>query len=652
MELKTHRVSVNRAAARAQHQSCIISIVGQLKGVGEMSAGCLKHIALLLFCTMGWSYASSLAIGADSDDWKESISNQEGDVIRSLSDSAGDHTVDKTKSVNVGSFGLIDIHVQDLELSQVLKLLSIESQRNIIVSRNVSGRISADLYQVDFYEALDAILQANGFGFRERGNFIYVYTIDELQQILKDERQHVTRVFRLNYLTAKNASDYIALALSTSGTTAISSDIVPSFHASDGDVGANTNGLGEILVVRDYSENVEEISKILKELDVRPKQVRVEATILQAKLDENNAFGIDISALINFSFGAFSDPLGVVDDLIGGTSNSETGFGGQSTVGQTDSNHSGVKIGILGSNVSAFIKALDEVTDVTVLAKPSILAINRMKADILVGERLGYISTTASETSTTQTVEFLDVGTKLSFRAFINDDGYIRLELKPSASDGSTALVGGMVIPNEVTSELTSNVRVRSGQTIVLGGLFKESTKVVRRQMPFVGALPVVGEAFRGQDDEVDRDEIIFLITTTVVKDEEMWSEGASITNGIERARIGANQGLLPFSRTKMVAAHMREALDYYREGRNDKALWKVNTALRLDRTIVEGLRLKELLMRQSGYWPSHSILEDAIDTTIQQRIDHDEKEFDENEAQVWIDKQTSNEVAQVNVDP
>ena len=616
-----------------------------------MSTGSLKHIPLLLFCTVGWSCASS-AIGVENDEWNESVSNQDGDATRSLFDSADDHTVDKAKAVNVNSFGLIDIHVQDLDLSKVLNLLSIESQRNIIVSRNVSGRISADLYQVDFDEALDAILQANGFGFRERGNFIYVYTIDELEKILENERQHVTRVFRLNYLTAKDASAYIALALSTSGTVAISSDVVPGFHASDNDAGENRNGLGEIFIVRDYAENVEEIAEIVKELDVRPKQVRVEAIILQAKLDENNAFGVDISALIDFSFGAFSDPLGVVDDLIGGANNGETGLGGQSTVGQTDTSRSGIKIGILGSNVSAFIKALNEVTDITVLAKPSILAINRMKADILVGERLGYISTTANETSTTQTVEFLDVGTKLSFRAFIHDDGYVRLELKPSASDGSTTLVGGLVIPNMITSELTTNVRVRSGQTIVLGGLFKESIKVVRRQMPFVGDLPLIGAAFRGQDDEVDRDEIIFLITTTVIKDEEMWAEGASITDGIERARIGANQGLLPFSRTKMVAAHMREALDYYREGRNDKALWKANMALRLDSTIVEGLRLKELLMKQCGYWPSHSILKDAVDATIQQQMDHDEEEFEKSESQAWIGKQASNEVAQVSVDP
>src|SRR5690606_15029181 len=123
---------------------------------------------------------------------------------------------------------------------------------------------------------------------------------------------------------------------------------------------------------------------------------------------------------------------------------------------------------------------------------------------------------TSTETSTTQTVEFLDIGTQLTLRPFVSDDGFIRMELRPSLSDGTTRSVGAgagtFIIPDQSTQELTTNVMVKNGQTIVLGGLFKEDTTVSRNQVPGLGDVPVLGLAFKGQDDTVSREEVIFLV--------------------------------------------------------------------------------------------------------------------------------------------
>ena len=85
--------------------------------------------------------------------------------------------------VNVSDAGTVEIHVNEANLVEVLRMLSLQSQKNIVASKDVRGTVTANLYNVTIREALDAILKANGYGYREKGNFIYVYTAKELADI-------------------------------------------------------------------------------------------------------------------------------------------------------------------------------------------------------------------------------------------------------------------------------------------------------------------------------------------------------------------------------------------------------------------------------------------------------------------------------------
>src|SRR5690606_24467271 len=156
--------------------------------------------------------------------------------------------------------------------------------------------------------------------------------------------------------------------------------------------------------------------------DTRPKQVLVEATILKADVTENMAFGVDFSILSNIGLEFFANPLSAVSELISGAV-TPTGPTGAVTgsVGNVSDGSGGLRIGVTSNNVSAFIRALDSVTDTTVLANPKLLVLNRQKAEVLVGEKIGYLSTTATATATTQTVEFLDTGTQLTVRPFVSE---------------------------------------------------------------------------------------------------------------------------------------------------------------------------------------------------------------------------------------
>jgi len=542
-----------------------------------------------------------------------------------------DGTTSPDSTVEVSEYMTVDLHVQDEELGNVLQMLSLQSQRNIVVSNDVSATVTANLYDVTFYEALDAILHVNGYGYVERGNFIFVYTLEEIAQIEAAERRPVSKVIRLDYLNANDAAEFVAPLLSEIGQIKTNGDPDTFAIPDNSPIGGETFALQATMVVVDYEENVEEIEALIAQLDTRPSQVLVEATILQTSLTEMNAFGVDFSIIGSLDFVDFiGGPLSTTNSILGG-SGAEGGVASNDATSITSSpgNTAGpstFKLGVIQDDFSVFIRLLDEVTDVTILSRPALLVLNRQPARVLVGERVGFLNTTSTETSTTQTVEFLDTGTQLQFRPFVSDDGMIRMELSPSVSEAlirtATDANGANVsIPDEITQELTTNVMVRDGSTIVLGGLFTEQTTATRRQVPVLGDIPVIGAAFRGHEDETDRAEIIFMIKPTIVRDEQLIEMGERGMAYTERVRAGARSGLLPFSRDRMTAMLNVEAERAAFAGDTSKALWKLRRSLSLNKNQPEALHLRESLLQEETFWPSRSILHNVIDGEAVERM-------------------------------
>lgn len=508
------------------------------------------------------------------------------------------------KDVSVTDYGTVDLAVQDTDLAQVLQMLSIQSKKNIITSRSVSATVSANLFDVTFHEALDSILRVNGYGYIEEGNFIYIYTQSELEEIERSKRRTDWRIFELEHLAAADAREFVEPLLSDAGQISARGEVLAGFRPNLSDGGADNYAFSAKIVVNDYPEHLEAIADLLRSLDTPPQQVLVEATILQTALNEDNAFGVDFTVLGSINFTDLITPLNAVNQLLAGGDNNgfqpddNRGVAVGSTVGGT-AGPGGLKVGVIRDDISVFLRVLDEVTDSTILARPKIMALNRQRAEVLVGTKVGYLSTTATETTTTQSVEFLDTGIQLVFRPFISRDGMIRLELAPSVSEARlrpvTQATGVTVtIPDEVTNQLTTNVRVRDGQTLVLGGLFRESTSITRRQVPLLGDIPILGAAFRGQDDSVVRNEIIFLITPSIVKDETLWEMGRDTLSYAESVIVGGRAGLLPFSRTKVTASYNQQATEAFAAGDLDKAHYYINNSLRLDSNQPEMIKFRQ----------------------------------------------------------
>ncbi len=529
--------------------------------------------------------------------------------------------------VKVSDHNTVDLHVKDEDLANVLQLLSMQTQKNIIASKNVSARVTATLYGVTFYEALDAILHVNGFGYLEKGNFIYVYTSEELKQIEAALKKRVAKVIRLNYLNATDAKNFAGPLLSKDGGEIQTAEKTANFTIPDkSPTGKDDFAMTATIVVIDFEENIKAIEDLLKQIDTRPSQVLIEATILQTSLSEENAFGIDFSVIGDLKFTDFLNiggPLGAANGLIrGGTGGSASGLSPSDNQGTAVTSSPGntagkgtFKVGVVAGDLSIFLKALDEVTDTIILSNPKILTLNRQPARVLVGTRVGYLSTTSTDTSTTQTVEFLDTGTQLYFRPFVSSEGDIRMELKPQVSSAEIRTVtdsngAAVTIPDEVTQELVTNVNVRDGQTIVLGGLFTDNQTFTRRQVPWLGDIPIVGAAFRGNEDTTDRSEIIFMVTPTIITDQSVAAAAEKAQSDMERLRAGSRQGLLPFSRERMTAQLNVEAEKFAREGQHDKALWLIQRSLSLNPRQPDVYRLRERITGEREIWPDPSRME------------------------------------------
>jgi len=528
--------------------------------------------------------------------------------------------------VEVSEYDLVDLHVNNEDLGNILQLLSIQSSRNIISSNDVQATVTADLYGVTFYEALDSILHVNGFGYIEKGNFIYVYTAEELAEFEALSRQPVTRIIDLDYLNATDAAEFAKMLLSENGSITANA-ATEAFSISDGvPNGADNYANSATIVVYDYEENVDEIQALIDELDTKPAQILIEATILQTTLNEANAFGVDFALIQNLDFTDFvgtGGPLSVVDALITGAGERVDGTAvdvpaGDGTALQSNpGNTSGpatLKAGFVNGDVGVFMRVLDEITDVTVVSNPKLLTLNRQPARVLVGTRVGYLNSTTTDTSTTQSVEFLDVGTQLAVRPFVSKNGLIRLELRPQVSNFTLRQVAdgagnNVTIPDEDTTEMNTNVMVRDGQTVVLGGLFTETTSSSRSQVPVLGDIPLVGNAFKGHDDSTRRSEIIFLITPSIVNDTVLAETGDMGNQYIEHARFGARKGLLPWSRERRVGQLLIDARQLADAGNVEEALAKIDRALSLMPMSPDARALRSELTGKVRTAPSRSLI-------------------------------------------
>ncbi len=478
----------------------------------------------------------------------------------------------------------LSIHIQNADIREVLELLSEKGNLNILAGNAVQGKVSATLRGVDIDSALKAILRSTGLVSRREGKFIYVGTPQEFIQIEQSLDQVGTRVYRPNYVTADELKTLITpLLTATTGTASVSTPAEKGISSTT-DAAGNGPAGGDTLLVRDYEAVLAQVDQVVAEVDVRPLQVSIEAMILSVKLSDGNTFGVNFQLLhgdhMKFGWGTIPNQSSAVklSDKVT-VSSSDTALDGLTSVLL----NGGLKFGYLDSNVGLYINALESVGDTNVIATPRVTVLNKQRAYVHIGEKLGYISTTVTETASTSSVEFLDVGTELRLRPFISRDGLIRMEVHPELSTGSVDKEENYTIPNKEVTEVTTNVMIRDGCTAVIGGLIRNQLSTTATQVPVLGSLPFLGVLFRGTSETTERHEIIVLITPRIIYDPETAREGDKEACEYHRRQAVYAEKMNPFSKRWIARRYFRLAQSAWAEGDRDRALRFAELAVHFD---------------------------------------------------------------------
>lgn len=482
----------------------------------------------------------------------------------------------------------ISLHMDDLDVRKALEMLSRESTTNVLVSPGVTGKITADLKEVTFDQALDAILKLCNLSARREKGIVYVYTPKELSDISVQEGDgpQNTRVYRLNYVRSEDIATMITPFLSEKGklsSTPPSSVGIPTGGTGSGGSGGSGGGGsggagggsgggaaggaggagggagggsgggsggggtgggggaptggdamagGDFVVVQDTEPVLQTIDRLIAQLDVQPVQVLIEAVIMTVTRTNSKDLGVNYAVLdgagrVLASVGAGAainaaagfDPAQVLAAgsplVTAGTTLATAGgkLAGTPASGFAENAH-GIKFGFVDNNLTGFIRALEQMGETNVLASPRLLVLNKQRAELQLGDRLGFSTLTQTQTSTIQKVEFMNVGTQLFIRPFISSDGMVRMEIHPERSSGS--IVDN--IPQTSTSQLTTNVMVPDGATIVIGGLMENVDDDQISGVPGLSRLPWLGALFRSQKKSSNQKELIVLLTPRIWK--------------------------------------------------------------------------------------------------------------------------------------
>jgi type IV pilus secretin PilQ/predicted competence protein len=373
---------------------------------------------------------------------------------------------------------LISFDYTEADLNTVLKSIAYSYNLNLVISKNISGKVSARLKNVTLDDALNALLTLNNYTFYRVQNLLYI--------ISQDERELSNKSFQLNYLFAKDCKDFVNKVLSKKG---------------DIQVNQSTNSL----VVMDYPENLVKVEELIKVVDQPPLQVLIEAKIVDIKSSDVEKIGTA------WNIPGDSDPAVASNNLSTGSVSKDTDGALMKLLPRFKS---------FSANFS--IDALLQTSDARILASPSIATLSGLEARIIIGDRIPYKSSTNSissgtgGTTTNSVVQFAEVGTTLRVTPLVSSDGWITMKVHPEVS--SVVQMIADAGPQTTTREADATIRVRDNETIIIGGLMGKNTDHSNNGVPGLASVPGLGWLFKRQSSSDTQSELMVFITPHIIR--------------------------------------------------------------------------------------------------------------------------------------
>jgi type IV pilus assembly protein PilQ len=380
--------------------------------------------------------------------------------------------------------GLVTLVATGAELSSVLRLIADTHGLNLVVGPDVTGPVTVSIRGARLEEVLDAILGVAGFAWNRVDNLLYV-TGASATGMDPRVQGRTLQVYQLDYVAASDVEGVANGLMSPVGNAYISeSDPADQLRTR------------EVLVVEDTLAAHQRIAQYIAQIDTPPRQVLIEAHVLQVSLTDEERHGIDWRGLANHD----------------GTKITLEGSG----FAETPSGNPALSLQIDGRDMDTFIELIREQSNSRTLASPKISVVNHQEAKIQIGQRLPYSVATTTQTTTVQSVEFLEVGIVLTVQPVITADGNVLMTVLPKVSGGKITPSG---FPEEDTTEVQTTILMKDGGGVIIGGLIREESIQGRAIVPYIGRIPILGRLFRRSSDEMRRNEVIVALVTHVLPD-------------------------------------------------------------------------------------------------------------------------------------
>jgi type II secretory pathway component GspD/PulD (secretin) len=454
----------------------------------------------------------------------------------------------------------ISIKAKDEPICSVLEDIADSVNMGLIVSKDVAGNITVNLKDVSVDKALRLILYPNNLTYVIENNVISVYTysgyqqrerfsplqtqvltlenvevsslrrafmsmkssrgkvdfnlkgnqiivtdtpqkLNEIRNLLKEiDKKREVRKYKLKYAEASTIQEKLLKV--------IPEDVGEIF------VDERTNSV----IVKAASPLLKNVDELVRGWDIQHKQVLIQAKILKVTLDKTDMLGIDWDSTLNLRGNMTMDFTGDSGDIFQAAT-------------------------LTADEYQITLRMLQSQTDTEVLSSPRVVVVNQQKAKILIGSEEPYIVTTRDPDTgwVTEETKYKDVGLKLEVTPEIGEDNFITMTVHPEVSSSRrlTDVDNSLAVD---TTQADTTMMVKDGETVVLGGLMKDTISNTMRKVPLLGDIPLLGYLFRSKNKSKEKTEIVIFITPHILTNENReFISRQDIESTIERSQAQSN---------------------------------------------------------------------------------------------------------------
>ncbi len=403
----------------------------------------------------------------------------------------------------------ISLEFKDADIKNVFRLLAEVSGKNIVVTDDVNRKVTVRLIEIPWDQALDLLIDINGLGKDETGNVIRISTRERLKadadtSAAARKAKETEEPLQTAYLTVNYAR--VTKGQNDSSADKDLAEKVKSLLSPRGKVEADQRT--NTLIVRDIKSNIEDIQNLIGRLDTRTPQILIESNLIETTPTFSRALGIQMETLfkdrVRSSTRFRADPP---------FNDASLTFFESTTPLFTPA--SGFSFAYLGNSIATLLSAAEAEGNVKIISRPSVVTLNNVESQIE-SANIVRIRTSAATVGEAGALREIRAGITLKVTPQVSADGFVLLNItaKSSTLDFGRTVDG---IPQENTREAKANVLVRDGETVVIGGIMKDTSSNSDTGVPYLKEIPVLGWLFKKASWQKDFEELVVFITPRIL---------------------------------------------------------------------------------------------------------------------------------------